>query len=487
MSSAPQQFTLFVGDLSIFCSEEDLNGAFEEFGDLLEVKIIRCEETKKNLSYGFVKFATHEGALRAMDMRTGHSICGRPLRIGWASRRQRSDLASTQAPPERSSVHVTYSSNQIDKVVTEEYFAQVFGRFGTVVDSAVKRFEINEVQQFQKGYGFVHFPFTGEGVAAALRCCEDMHNQTSDRVTYKCSISHRLQQSMSAIFGMGMIMGTEPTGVHGTGLPQLNPYAQIVHPYMYAFPQQVLYPFQRWQAYSYPYFNPYMGNSTTHGGYVSHQEQQRYKGQKPAQYEQWDEHDGTAANGMHADPTTLSVLLVNETADPAVGKEMRVLEGDSQNHTQPYMYLGGYGGYLGGGYNQYALYSMMIQQHRQQQQQQQQQQAQQAQQAQQRDSALHHASHYSCGGPTDSADDSLSGLLAVTCTASASPTAPSRRPLGELTPQLAASPARPDSAPSVDTPVNNEASAIDSGSPASTLAPQMPPSLSLGEKQKYTL
>jgi cold-inducible RNA-binding protein len=78
--STAVQFTLFVGDLSIFCTEEDLHGAFEEFGDLLEVKIIRCEETKKNLSYGFIKFASNEGALRALDCRSGCPLCGRPLR-----------------------------------------------------------------------------------------------------------------------------------------------------------------------------------------------------------------------------------------------------------------------------------------------------------------------------------------------------------------------------------------------------------------------
>jgi len=77
---ASMQYTLFVGDLSIFCTEEDLREAFEEYGELSEVKIIRCEETKKNLSYGFVKYVETEAAVRAIEELNGSMLCGRPLR-----------------------------------------------------------------------------------------------------------------------------------------------------------------------------------------------------------------------------------------------------------------------------------------------------------------------------------------------------------------------------------------------------------------------
>eukprot|EP01032_Pedospumella_encystans_P025922 gene25922-29282_t len=85
------QYTLFVGDLSIFCTEEDLRELFEQYGELAEVKIIRCEETKKNLSYGFVKFVDTEAAVKANEELNGTLLCGRPLRINWASRRTKND------------------------------------------------------------------------------------------------------------------------------------------------------------------------------------------------------------------------------------------------------------------------------------------------------------------------------------------------------------------------------------------------------------
>lgn len=80
-NSAPSgQYTLFVGDLSIFCTEDHLREAFEDYGELLEVKIIRCEETKKNLSYGFVKYAETDSAVKAIEELDGAMVCGRPLR-----------------------------------------------------------------------------------------------------------------------------------------------------------------------------------------------------------------------------------------------------------------------------------------------------------------------------------------------------------------------------------------------------------------------
>lgn len=75
------QYTLFVGDLSIFCTEEDLKELFEQYGELAEVKIIRCEETKKNLSYGFVKYVETDAAVKANEELNGTMLCGRPLRF----------------------------------------------------------------------------------------------------------------------------------------------------------------------------------------------------------------------------------------------------------------------------------------------------------------------------------------------------------------------------------------------------------------------
>ena len=60
--------------------EGDLLLAFQPFGTVVDVKVMRCEETQKNLSYGFVKFADAESAAAAMEALNGKLLCGRPMR-----------------------------------------------------------------------------------------------------------------------------------------------------------------------------------------------------------------------------------------------------------------------------------------------------------------------------------------------------------------------------------------------------------------------
>lgn len=78
--SKPSTFGLFLGDLSLFCNEEDLRVAFQPFGSLVEVRIKRSKENKKNLSYGFVEFLSPIDAIRAMQAMDGKLLCGRALK-----------------------------------------------------------------------------------------------------------------------------------------------------------------------------------------------------------------------------------------------------------------------------------------------------------------------------------------------------------------------------------------------------------------------
>lgn len=72
--------SLFIGDLSKFCSEAELESLFAGYGQILDVKIKRNNNTGKTLSYGFVTFANEEIAANAMKMLDGTLFCGRKLR-----------------------------------------------------------------------------------------------------------------------------------------------------------------------------------------------------------------------------------------------------------------------------------------------------------------------------------------------------------------------------------------------------------------------
>ena len=72
--------SLFIGDLSKFCTESNLESLFSPFGQIVDVKIKRNNTTGKTLSYGFVSYANDECAVKAMEQLNGFSFFGRNLR-----------------------------------------------------------------------------------------------------------------------------------------------------------------------------------------------------------------------------------------------------------------------------------------------------------------------------------------------------------------------------------------------------------------------
>jgi RNA recognition motif-containing protein len=72
--------SLFIGDLSIFCSEDDLRNIFSPFGELLEIKIMKSEDKGRSLSYGFVKYADTNCASHALNELQHVMLHGRNLR-----------------------------------------------------------------------------------------------------------------------------------------------------------------------------------------------------------------------------------------------------------------------------------------------------------------------------------------------------------------------------------------------------------------------
>lgn len=75
-----ENFTLFVGDLSLFCNASHLKQAFSKFGEITAVRIAFDEQSQKQLHFGFVEFATYDSALTALNAMNGTVLCGRILR-----------------------------------------------------------------------------------------------------------------------------------------------------------------------------------------------------------------------------------------------------------------------------------------------------------------------------------------------------------------------------------------------------------------------
>ena len=71
--------TIFVGDLSYFCTEEDLFNLFSPFGTILTVRV-RRGLTGESLMHGFVAFDTPEATRMAIATIDGKEFMGRTIK-----------------------------------------------------------------------------------------------------------------------------------------------------------------------------------------------------------------------------------------------------------------------------------------------------------------------------------------------------------------------------------------------------------------------
>jgi len=78
-SVKPSQ-TLFLGDLSRLCDEKDVMDAFKQFGEIVNVRIMRSKKDGQCLGYGFISFTSLYQAIRAKEEMNGKVLVGRQLR-----------------------------------------------------------------------------------------------------------------------------------------------------------------------------------------------------------------------------------------------------------------------------------------------------------------------------------------------------------------------------------------------------------------------
>ena len=79
---------VFVGNLSWGTTDQGLREAFEEFGEVIEAKVITERDTGRSRGFGFVTFANDEDADSAMEKMNGAELDGRPLRVNEANDRR---------------------------------------------------------------------------------------------------------------------------------------------------------------------------------------------------------------------------------------------------------------------------------------------------------------------------------------------------------------------------------------------------------------
>ena len=79
---------LFVGNLSFNSTENDLQDAFAEHGNVEEVKLMTDRDTGRPRGFGFVTMSTAEEAQAAMNALNGRQLDGRALTVNVAKPRE---------------------------------------------------------------------------------------------------------------------------------------------------------------------------------------------------------------------------------------------------------------------------------------------------------------------------------------------------------------------------------------------------------------
>lgn len=74
---------IYVGNLSYHITEDELQEAFSEFGDIEEAILIKDRQTGRLKGFGFVTFVAEEGAKAALSM-DGKEVLGRTLKVNEA-------------------------------------------------------------------------------------------------------------------------------------------------------------------------------------------------------------------------------------------------------------------------------------------------------------------------------------------------------------------------------------------------------------------
>lgn len=219
--------TLFLGDLSIYCTERDICQVFASFGPIESIHLKRVPQgATAHLSYGFVRYKHRLSAETALTSMQGAIFLGRPLRIGWAEDTRNlnpvtpyqtmvpkrsspfppmSGLSTPVHPtvpnsmsmppppsqPPHAQIHVTFVSNHL-KIVTEAFLRHIFETFGEVLDVSIKKLHVNKDNGQQSGYGFIHYALDDLGVSAAVRAVDSVNESTIESIYFRCSVSHGL-------------------------------------------------------------------------------------------------------------------------------------------------------------------------------------------------------------------------------------------------------------------------------------------------------
>ena len=79
---------LYVGNLSFDTTEDRIQQAFAEIGQVTDVKLMLDRDSGRSRGFAFVTMATEDEAQKALSQLNGTTLDGRPLRVDQAEERR---------------------------------------------------------------------------------------------------------------------------------------------------------------------------------------------------------------------------------------------------------------------------------------------------------------------------------------------------------------------------------------------------------------
>jgi len=155
--------SIYVGNLDDDINENDLKTAFEPFGELLNVKVVRDPVTNKSKNIGFISFTNKPDAEKAIRDMHGAMLKTRPIKTNWATRNQnqrREELDYDDVYKATNVENCTVYVGGIPSNISDEAVRRHFEDYGKMVDIRIFA---------AKNYAFIKFE---SHAAAATAICK---------------------------------------------------------------------------------------------------------------------------------------------------------------------------------------------------------------------------------------------------------------------------------------------------------------------------
>jgi polyadenylate-binding protein len=153
-----KQFTnLYIKNLSHTVDDEQLRAAFAAYGEITSAKVRAGTEGEENLGFGFVAFAEHDDAVKALEAFTELAAEGAKIGVKRFMNKNERQRAREQAYRERQATYAKFPNlyvKNFDDNITTEQLQEVFDTFGPTISVKVQYDPITKVS---RGFGFVSY------------------------------------------------------------------------------------------------------------------------------------------------------------------------------------------------------------------------------------------------------------------------------------------------------------------------------------------